>query len=338
MWDFSWASRSTKKYYRKEKSIFYIIGTRLAIILILLLIVAYIFWIFEKNHIHDDTGGEFSYIDSLYFTVVTVTTLGYGDIVPTSEEARMFDTLIITPVRIAVWVLFIGTAYQLVIQNNWERFKMNRALKKMKGHVIVAGYGTTGAAAIDELIHKGYNEDNLVVLDTSEERIRSAAEVGVTGILGDPTKEESLINAGIRNAGILIVATHQDDTNVLITLTAKDLNPKIKLISRVSQLENIKQLKRAGADVIISPSLTSGNLMAMAVGNSNHVELVGELLTTSRGVNVIQRKVNASEIGQAPKALKKCVVIGAVRNGKNIGPRELDGLRLKKGDEIILIG
>ena len=96
--------------------------------------------------------------------------------------------------------------------------------------------------------------------------------------------------------------------------------------------------KRAGADVMISPSLTSGNLMAMAVSNTNSVELIGDLLTTSRGVNVIQRKVTESEIGKLPKELKKFVVIGVVSKGKNIGPNELDGIKLKKNDDIILIG
>ena len=133
---------------------------------------------------------------------------------------------------------------------------MNRTLNRMNGHVIITGFGTTGAATVDELVLNDYNEDNLVVIDNDETRVTAAASAGVTGILGDPTREESLTNAGIQRAKVLIVATHQDDTNVLITLTAKDLNPKIKVISRVSQQENIKQLRRAGADLIISPSLT----------------------------------------------------------------------------------
>ena len=214
---------------------------------------------------------------------------------------------------------------------------MNRAINKLKDHVIIAGFGYTGTAAMNELMHNGYNEDNLVVVDKSEDIVENAADSGATGILGDPTREETLMNAGIKNAKVIIITTDQDDTNVLITLTAKDLNPKLKIISRVSQLENIKQLKRAGADTIISPSLTSGNLMAIAVSSSNSVELIGELLTTSRGVNLIQRKVKESEVGKAAKSCKSCVIIGVVRNGKNIGPKELDGVVLQKNDEVILI-
>jgi len=338
MWYFGLTRTLSKRFYRKEPSPLQILAVRLIFIIVLLLVVAAIFWIFEKDHIHDEFGDDFSYIDSLYFTIVTVTTLGYGDIVPITESARMFDALIITPVRIVVWVLFIGTAYQLVVQNHWERFRMRRAMKKMKDHVIVAGYGTTGAAAVDELILNGYNQDNLVVIDNNENLIKSAADAGVTGIFGDPTREETLKQAAIATARVLIIATHQDDTNVLIALTAKDLNPKVKIIARVSQQENIKQLKRAGAHVIVSPSLTSGNLMAMAVSNSNSVELIGDLLTTRRGVNLIQRKVKASEVGKPAKQLQKCVVIGVVSNGKNIGPTELDKLVLTKDDEVILIG
>ena len=328
----------SKKFYRNEPSPLRIVITRLLIIIIMLLVVALIFWGFEKDDIKDSHDDDFSYLDSLYFTIVTVTTLGYGDIVPVTESARMFDAFIITPVRMVVWVLFIGTAYQIVIQRFWEWYRMNRALTKMKGHRIIAGYGTTGAAVVEELIQNGCTENNLIVIDKKEDMVREAAEAGATGLLGDPSREELLKKAAIQDAAALIVTTPHDDTNVLITLTAKDLNPEIKVISRVSQKENLKQLKRAGADVMISPSLTSGNLMAMAVSNTNSVELIGDLLTTSRGVNVIQRKVTESEIGKLPKELKKFVVIGVVSKGKNIGPNDLDGMKLKKNDEIILIG
>lgn len=338
MWEFGLTSGVTKRYYRKEQSPFRIIAVRLFLIIILLLIVALIFWFFEKDHIHDDTGGEFSYIDSLYFTIVTVTTLGYGDIVPVTESARMFDALIITPVRIVVWVLFITTAYQLVIRNYWERIRMDRKIQNLKNHVIVAGYGTTGTAAVSELLLKGYNEENLIVIDSKEEHVKSAADFGVTGVFGDPTREEILIKSGIKRAKVLIIATHQDDTNVLITLTAKDLNPNLKIISRVSQQENIKQLKRAGANIIISPSLTSGHLMAMAVSYSQSVKLIEDLLTTSRGVNVIQRRVRKPEIGKKPKSLKTKVIIGVLRDGKKIGPRDLDEILLEDNDGLILIG
>ena len=135
---------------------------------------------------------------------------------------------------------------------------MNRAIKKMKDHVIVAGYDTTGAATVNELMSNGYNKNNLIVVDETEDRVRRAADAGATGILGDPSSEEILNQAGIASARSLIIATSHDDTNVLITLTAKDLNPKINIVARVSQLENIKQLDRAGADAI---GLNCGRLL-----------------------------------------------------------------------------
>jgi voltage-gated potassium channel len=341
MWDIALSKGVTKKFFRKPKSPVNIVLFRLGIVIALILIVATIFYLFEvfgAGHIEDTSDNDFTFIDSLYFTVVTVTTVGYGDIIPVSEEARMFDVLIITPVRMVVWVMFIGTAYQLVIHNYWERYNMNIILKNMKDHAIVAGYGTTGAAAVSELFLKDYNENNLIVIDIKESAVQRAAEAGTTAILGDAASEEILNNAVIGTARVLIVASHQDDTNVLITLTAKDLNPKVKVIARVSQQENIKQLKRAGADVIISPSLTSGNLMAMAVSTKHSVELIEDLLTTSRGAKLLQRKVKDSEVKKSTKQLKECVVLGVVRKGKSYGPKELDGIKLQKDDEIIYIG
>ena len=338
LWDISEPKKIIKKFYRKERSPIQIIILRGAFIIVLLLLVALVFWRFEADHIEDKVDDDFTYFDSLYFTIITVTTVGYGDIVPITEEARMFDALIITPVRIVVWMVFIGTAYQLVIQNYWERYRMTRALKKMKGHVIIAGYGTTGTATVNELALVGYNEDNLVVIDKDENSVRMAAEAGVTGLLGDPSSEDILLKAGIKTAGVLIIATPKDDSNTLITLTAKDLNPRLKVIARVSQEENIKQLRRAGADIIISPSLTGGHLMAMAVSRRESAELMAELLTTSKGVNVVQRRVHENEVGKTPKTLTHRVVIGVVRGGKYLGPEKLDDIKLQADDEIIVIG
>lgn len=328
----------TRKLFKKQQSPLNILGIRLTAIFVILLVVAGVFWLFEKDHIQDESGGDFSYLDSLYFTIVTVTTVGYGDIVPVTEEARMFDAFIITPIRILVWIMMIGTAYQLVMQNQWEDFKVNRILKKMKDHIIIVGYGSTGVATLKELRLYKFPENKLVVIDNMEQPLGTAADVGAIGVLGDASSEDTLLQAGIKGASIIIVTTPKDDSNVMITLTAKDLNSKVKVITRVSERENIKQLKRAGADVIISPSLTSGNLMAMAVANSNSVELIEDLITTSRGVNVIQRKVAPGEVGKSPKTLKGFITIGIVRKGKNIGPRELDGEVLKQSDDIIYIG
>jgi len=331
-------ARIRKRFYRNEPSPQRILLLRLAFVAVLLLLVAGIFWVFERDDIEDSHDGDFSYVDSLYFTIVTVTTLGYGDIVPVTPRARLVDALVVTPVRIIVWVLFIGTAYQLVIQRYLEMYRMNRALKRMKGHVIIAGFGTTGASAVEELLHKGYDENSIIVIERDEEKVKEAADKGATGLLGDPSSEELLSEAGVKDASVLIITTPHDDSNVLITLTAKDLNPKLHVISRVKQKENIKQLERAGADLIISPSLTSGNLMAMGVVKTAHVKLIGDLLTSRRGSNVHQRKVKPEEVGRNPKNLKGFVVIGVVSGGKNIGPAGLDSVKLKKGDEIIIIG
>ena len=168
-----------RRFYRKAKSPLRIIAERFSLVVIILLTIAAVFWFFHKDHIKDDVEDDegFTYLDSLYFTIVTITTLGYGDIVPISAEARMFDALIITPIRILVWVLFIGTAYQLVIQRYWERFSMEKKLKGLTGHVIIAGYDATGLATVDELRAKGYDENNLVVIDNREEYVKNAAEL-----------------------------------------------------------------------------------------------------------------------------------------------------------------
>ena len=110
---------------------------------------------FDRDGLRDNIDGDISFTDVLYFTMITVTTVGYGDIVPVTPQARMFDTFVVTPIRLFVWLIFLGTAYEFLLKHIWENWRMSRIQDRLRGHVIVAGFGTSGAEAVRELIRRG---------------------------------------------------------------------------------------------------------------------------------------------------------------------------------------
>src|SRR3546814_4010900 len=104
-----------------------------------------------RDSLYDGVDGEISFIDILYFTTVTITTVGYGDIVPVTPTTRLFEAIIVTPIRIFVWLIFLGTDYHFVIRNTFDRWRMARIQKTLQNHIIVAGFGTRSEAHTSDL-------------------------------------------------------------------------------------------------------------------------------------------------------------------------------------------
>lgn len=151
------------------------IGWRVLAVLALLALAVGVHWI-ERDGLKDSADGQVSFLDILYFTSISITTTGYGDIVPVSDSARMFDAFVVTPIRIFVVLLFLGTAYNFVLKRTWEKWRMAVIQRTLSGHIIVAGYGTTGSETVDELIARGRKPGNIVVIDQNEANVpRSAA-------------------------------------------------------------------------------------------------------------------------------------------------------------------
>lgn len=309
---------------------------RIGIILLLLGLICVAFWL-DRDGLKDERDGEISRTDVVYFTLVTVTTVGYGDIVPVTEQARLFDALLVTPMRAIIWVIFIGTAYQFVAQKYVEGHRMKKMQKKLKGHVIIAGYDLTGRAAAKELVAKNCPKEDIVVVDVDPDAAEEAASEGYIGISGDAEKEATLRSAKIDTAEHIIVSTGRDDTNVLICLTAKDLNPHINIVARASEEENVKLLKRSGADIIISPSVAGGTLIATSIERKYAAEVLQDIMTAQHGLDIVERETKPEEYGKKPKELKGIVVIGVVRDGKISKIKELDTVELKEDDVILYI-
>src|SRR5690349_20091740 len=115
-----------------------------------------------------------SVADLVYFTMVTVATVGYGDIVPVTARARLIDAFFIVPIRIGIWFIFLGTAYQFVIQRVIEEFRMKRLQKQLSDHIVVCGYGLSGSIAVRELLESGVDPSTIIVIDAQQQALEAA--------------------------------------------------------------------------------------------------------------------------------------------------------------------
>ncbi|MGA1820757.1 MAG: ion channel [Thermoplasmatota archaeon] len=164
------------------KTIFFRIGVLLLVIFAISLIVY-----LDRSGYDDSRDGNVSPFDAVYFTVVSITTTGYGDITPVSTVARLIDTVFITFGRAAMWFVIVGTAYQFVFERYREAYLMRAVQRGLSGHVIIAGFSTTGQSAARELMVKGTKKNQIVIITPDQEEAQQAAEEGYVSILGDAT-------------------------------------------------------------------------------------------------------------------------------------------------------
>ena len=158
-----------------------------------LCVLAFIVLYLDRDGLKDVHREVLGVIDLMYFTMVTVATVGYGDIVPVTARARLIDAFFIVPIRIVIWFVFLGTAYQFVIQRVIEEFRMKRLQRQLRDHVVVCGYGLSGSVAVRELLESGVNPEAVVVIDPQQPALEAATALGVPGLLGDPSREDLLL-------------------------------------------------------------------------------------------------------------------------------------------------
>ena len=314
-----------------------ILATRLVFVFLLFCLVFSLLW-WDRDGLRDQLDGEISFTDVVYFTMVTVTTVGYGDIVPVSTRARLIDALVVTPIRLGVWFLFLGTAYQLIIRQYMEGYRMAKLQATLNRHLIVCGFGHTGLSATKELLARGVKADQIVAIDSQEERVRLAGSLGVAAFQADSTQEAVLRDAVIDKAKAVIIAAGRDDSSALTLLTARHLNPTVRIIVSAKEEENVKLFKQGGADAIISPATFGGYIIAAAVDHGHMVQYLDDLLTIGGKVALVERAVRPDEIGKTPADLKPEFVLRLYRGPTMVSLLELEQAgRLQAGDILVLL-
>ncbi|WP_353955678.1 NAD-binding protein, partial [uncultured Sphingobium sp.] len=293
-------------------------------------------WI-DRAGLRDNADGEVSFTDVIYFTMITVTTVGYGDIVPVTDRARLFDTFVVTPIRIFVWLIFLGSAYTFLIRNSWDRWRMARIQRRLENHTIVCGFGATGAEAVAELLRRGCPADEIVVIDRSEAALAEADDLGVGTVLGDATHNAVLEAAGIGRARAIIVSPNRDDAAVLIALTSRRLAPDVPVVAGVRATENEILARDAGAGIIVNPVSFGGRLLAGATMGSHIADYISDLVTSHGRVELRERLVTPEEAGKSIRTVSSGQGLRLYRDGRTIGFWEPEAASMREGDMLIEI-
>ncbi len=309
---------------------------RVMIVIALIALVIAVFW-FDRDGLKDQIDGNVSFPDVLYFAMITVTTVGYGDIVPVSHTARLIDAFAVTPIRIFIWFIFLGTAYELVVQRIVEDFRLSRIQKQLHGHIVLCGFGHSGLIAAQEIVSKGHPGDRIVVIDGSEDRIQLAADAGFIGLLGDATSEETLTKACVGQAKAVIVSTGRDDTTILVILTVRHLSAATRIVANIKQEENIKLASLGGADLVVSPPKIGGYLMADAVESQHATPFLCDLMSAGGEMVLTERRAQPEDVGKTMAEIEAGVVVQVHSRGRNIAFTERNRYIIQPNDLLLII-
>jgi voltage-gated potassium channel len=203
--------------------------------------------------------------DAFYMTLITVTTVGYGEIRPLSHAGRVFNSFLIF-FGATVMLLAVGAMTQTVIELELNQFFGKRRVKgmvdRLENHFIVCGYGRVGRGAAEELSSAS---ELFVVIDHSEERVERAMKAGILAVVGDATHDDVLLEVGISKAKGLIATLASDADNLFLILSAKALNSRLHLSARIDEETSEQKMLRAGADFVVAPYKSTGHRMAQAL-------------------------------------------------------------------------
>ena len=220
-----------------------------------------------------------SFEDAAYMTVITLATVGYGEIHPLGDRGRLFTiTLILMGVISIGYIVnrFTEALIQGYFQEGIQLRQQRRLMKLLSGHYIICGFGRTGRQIALEFQAEGVS---FVTIDLDIESVQTAQQLGYMAIQGDATLDEMLLKVRIERALCLVAALPSDAENLYTVLSAKTLNPNIRAIARASTQEALQKLQRAGADAVVSPYITGGKRMAAAALRPQVMDFVDGILT-----------------------------------------------------------
>lgn len=305
----------------------------------LLVLVTLIVWIGRDGY-NDNADevprGAVTLLDAAYYSTVSLSTTGYGDIVPASDGARLVNVLVVTPARLLFLIILVGTTLEVLTERSREAFRIQRWRKSVAEHFVLVGYGTKGRSAMRALREGGVDPGEMVVVDTSAEAVEHAQRDGLVTVRGSAATADVLRQARVEQAKAVLITVDNDAASVLITLTARSLAPRASILSAVREDENASLLRQSGADTVLTSSAQAGRLLGLSAENPRLVGVVEDLLTPGSGLRMRERPVAAEEIGRPPSVCPE-LVLSVGRRGRVLpwNSSELD--RLEYGDVLVVV-
>ncbi len=311
------------------------IAQRLAIAVALVIFVALLAYVDRDGYVDAAEDGV-SLLDCFYYATVTVTTTGYGDVRPESDTARLLTTLLVTPARVLFLIVLVGTTLELLAEHTRSAYRLSRWRSTLSGHTIVCGFGSKGRAAVDELLARGVPRDRIVVIEQDPDARARAVSLGLAVVAGDATRTDVLREAGVAEATAVIVAPDRDDASVLMTLTARELNPTAALAASVREEENVHLLRQGGADTVVTSSGAAGRMLGAATLQPDVVRVLEDLLVAGEGLELIEHDVPRDGLSHADAA-EGAPIVAIVRDGRPYRFDAPEVADLRTGDRVVCL-
>ncbi len=294
-------------------------------------------------------GGKQSYLDCMYMTVISLTSVGYGEVVPvTGNTSAQIFTMILITFGMGIILYGLSTLTAIIIEGELSgilrRNKMEKQIDKLRDHYIVCGGGETGRHVITELVK---NQENVVLIELDEEKIdRCKMITDLLFVKGDATDDENLITAGIDNAKGIVISLPSDKDTLYVTMAARMRNKSIRIISRMVNHKHEAKLRKAGADSVVSPNFIGGLRMASEMLRPTVVDFLDSMLRSSQGnlrIHEVTVSPNSTYIGKTIEAsgfIEKfdLLVLGAKHPGKEIHFNPHSSTILEEGLTLIVMG
>lgn len=287
------------------------------------------------------------FLDALYMVVITVSTVGYGEVRPVDTVGLRIHTMLLVGIGTVTLTYIVASALQLITEGEIQRIlghqRVRRQIANMKDHMIVAGLGRMGSLIATELAEAGVP---FVVIDRTAERVGEFESLGWPFVIGDATEEAVLREAGLERARALVTAIPNDAQNVFITLTAREMAPHVRILSRAEQPSTEKKLRQAGADHVVLPASIGARRAVTTLLNPGAIQLT-ELVTRTTGLafEIAEVRVEAGspfagrtlrDVDVGRRTGTMVLAVKRAEGAVDFPPRGDEPLQI--GDDILLLG
>jgi len=312
------------------------VARRLAFAVLLLLASALVVYL-DRGGYRDSAGGPLSFLDALYYATVSLTTTGYGDVVPVTPGARLLTILLITPLRILFLVILVSTTLAVLTERGREQLRVARWRSKVRGHTIICGFGTKGQAAARAMLADGTPPRQIVAVDPRPAAVSVAESMGLAAVQADAEHADTLRDAQLATAGSVLVTVHEDSSAAMITLTVRQLNATVDVYASVREQENEPLLRQSGARTVVISAETAGRLVGLSACKPSVATIAQDLFSYGHGLDLKQRPVRPDELGRAAAELPEVVLAVVRAGGTTPVPLPQATAPLAAGDELVFV-